>query len=206
MTMFAASEQQLSLELDSSAEGSPVRTCRVSAHVLACKVLAAAFGSSSSASSASYGLSGSWSRTWRAALRSGWTLSCADWNSSAMLAYRFRLRQAMSVPRTGVPESLSLPTLTAKANLLSPYMARWKRHRAQRAMMPTLCSRDAKGIGPKHTQGGQDLPRTLGGNLNADWCRWFMGFPRGWLAVLDVSKSGCSATQLSRSARKSSGG
>jgi hypothetical protein len=276
MTMFEASEQQLSLGLDSSAEGSLARMSRPPARVLACKVLAAAFGSSSSASSASYGLSGSWSRTWRAALRSGWTLSCAGWNSSAMLAYRSRLRLAMSAHRTAGAESLLLPsirasdadrggrgdliavlrgnpnqhtggllptpngggarwpTLTAKANLLSPSMAKWSAHRALRAvilptlvardsgtrtglrqqqgspslreLLPTLCSRDAKGIGPEHTRGGQDLPRTLGGNLSANWCRWYMGFPPGWLDVLDESRFACSAIASSRSAPKSSAG
>jgi len=119
-----------------------------------------------------------------------------------MLAYRFRLRLAMSEHRTADHECSLLPTLTAKANLLSPSMAKWKGHRAQRAMLPTLCSRDAKRIGPRHTQGGADLPRTLGGNLSAEWCRWFMGFPRGWLAVLDESRFGCSATASSRSAPK----
>lgn len=240
MTMFETSEGQLSLEWDSSAEDSPARMSQPQARVLACKVLAAAFGSSSSASPLSCGLSGSWSRTWQAALRSGWTLSCADWNGSDMRAYRSRLRQAISAHRTAEGECLLLPTLTAsatkggynigggqnrtgpvrpslqtlmgggarwptltaKANLLSPSMAKWKGHRALRAMLPTLCSRDAKGIGPEHTQGGQDLPRTLGGNLNADWCRWFMGFPPGWLDVLDASRFGCSETASSRSAPK----
>ena len=172
MTMFEASEQQLSLGLDSSAEGSLARMSRLPARVLACKVLAAAFGSSSSASSASCTLSGSWLRTWQAALRSGWTLSSGGWNGWAMRAFRYRLLRAMSAHRIDAAECSLLPTLTAKANLLSPSMVKWKAHGVLRAMLPTLCSRDAKGIGPEHTQGGQDLPRTLGGNLNADWCRW----------------------------------
>lgn len=117
-----------------------------------------------------------------------------------MLAYRSRLRLAMSAHRIADRECSSLSTLTAKANLLSPSMVKWKGHRALRAMLPTLCSRDAKGIGPNHTQGGQDLPRALGGNLSADWCRWFMGFPPGWLDVLDESRFACSATRSSRSA------
>jgi len=182
----------------------------VLARELALRVLGAAFGTSSSALPPSSCPSGSWSKTWQAAPRSGWTLYAAAWNGSAMRAFRSRLRQAMSAPRTDAPESLSLPsalpTLTAKGNLLAPSMQKWRAHRTLRAMLPTLCRPDAKGIGPKHTQGGADLPRTLGGNLSADWCRWFMGFPRGWLAVLDVSKSDCSATRSSRSARKLSAG
>jgi hypothetical protein len=50
-------------------------------------------------------------------------------------------------------------------------------------MLPTLTRRDEKGPGPTHTKAGQDLPQSLGGHLSADWCRWFMGFPVGWLDV-----------------------
>jgi hypothetical protein len=123
-----------------------------------------------------------------------------------MRAYRSRLQQAMSAHRTVERACSLLPTLTTARNILSPYMQRWRGHRALQALLPTLCSRDAKGIGPKHTKGGQDLPRTLGGNLSADWCRWYMGFPPGWLDVLDASKSGCSETASCRSAPKSSAG
>lgn len=233
MKTFEPSGEQLSLGWDSSAAASPARTCQPPARVLACKVLAAAFGSSLSGSSASSNLSGSWSRTWRLALRSGWTLSAADWNGSAMRAFRSRLRQLTLGHRTDASVSSLWPALTTARNLLSPAIAKWPAHRALRAVMlptllaqdcwrpaertrqgspslrnllPTLCSRDAKGIGPMHTKGGQDLPRTLGGNLNADWCRWYMGFPPGWLDVLDASKSDCSETASCPSAPKSSVG
>jgi hypothetical protein len=135
----------------------------------------------------------------------------------------------MSALRIDEAGSSLLPTLTAKANLFSPYMQRWPAHRALlptlvshdcrtpaerereggptlRALLPTLCARDAKGIGPKHTQGGQDLPRTLGGNLSATWCRWYLGFPPGWLDALDESRFASLATRSFRSARRSSAG
>lgn len=72
-------------------------------------------------------------------------------------------------------------------------------------LLPTLTRRDEKGPGPAHTKAGADLPQSLGGHLSADWCRWFMGFPVGWLDVDDDAVSLPSATPSSRSARKSSG-
>lgn len=163
------------------------------------------------------------------------------------------------VPLTSDAESSLLPTLTAKANLLSPSMQKWAAHRrllptaqsygsnkggaagrvgeerlslpamAKRGMLPTLIKsdahatacpgemvrhsprllatltrRDASGPGQHHTKGGRDLPQELGGHLSADWCRWFMGFPEGWLDVDDASVFARSATASSRSARKRS--
>ena len=92
-------------------------------------------------------------------------------------------------------------------------MQKWAGHRN---LMPTLMhshpeglrdrtGRDEKGPGPTHTKAGSDLPQVCGGHLSADWCRWFMGFPVGWLDDVDVPKSARSATRLSRNVRKSSG-
>lgn len=92
----------------------------------------------------------------------------------------------------------TLPTLTRCGNMLAPSMQKWPAHRR----LPTLVRRDDHGPGPPHTKGGQDLPQSLGGHLAADWCRWFMGFPAGWLDVNDESESAPSATPLSRSAPK----
>jgi hypothetical protein len=74
-------------------------------------------------------------------------------------------------------------------------------------LLPTLTTRDEKGPGPanKH-KGGKDLPHTLGGHLNPDWCLWFMGFPAGWLDVDDAPAFARSATQSSPPALKSSAG
>ena len=71
-------------------------------------------------------------------------------------------------------------------------------------LLPTLTARDEKGIGPKHSQGGQDLPRTLGGHLSPSFCEWLMGFLLGWTAVGPASPH--SATRSSRSVQKSSAG
>jgi hypothetical protein len=53
-------------------------------------------------------------------------------------------------------------------------------------MFPTLAARDyrhpnkqtfaERGGGKK----GEQLPNSIGGPLNPDWCEWFMGFPIGW--------------------------
>jgi hypothetical protein len=73
--------------------------------------------------------------------------------------------------------------------------------------LPTLTTRDEKGPGPAaKSKGGRDLPATLGGHLNPDWCRWFMGFAAGWLDVDDVPAFARSGTRSFRSAPKSSAG
>lgn len=96
-----------------------------------------------------------------------------------------------SAGREGQPDRPSLETLAKRLPTLTASSAdRGKAARGGNAqggpslvekLLPTLCARDEKGIGPNHTKGGQDLPRTLGGHLSASWCRWFMGFPAGWL-------------------------
>lgn len=207
MKMSKPLEQQTSLPWPSSAAAFHAKTSAGQATELAYQVLAAAYGASSSASFQSFARSGWWSKMSPAERISGLTLCAQTWDSSVMQRYRSRLRRRTSARRISEAESsLLLPTLTAKANLLAPSMQKWPAHVALREMLPTLCSRDAKGIGPKHTKGGQDLPRTLGGNLNAEWCRWYMGFPPGYLDVLDASKSDYWETASCRSAPKSSGG
>jgi hypothetical protein len=47
-------------------------------------------------------------------------------------------------------------TLTAKANMLAPY------------------------IGPRPDHVAPDLPIALGGHLSPAFCEWLMGFPPGW--------------------------
>ena len=94
-----------------------------------------------------------------------------------------------------------LPTLTATANMLCPSMQKWPGHQR---LLPTLTRRDDKGPGPKHTKGGRDLPQEIGGHLSANWCRWFMGFPVGWLDVDDENESGPSATPSCPSVPRSS--
>jgi hypothetical protein len=74
---------------------------------------------------------------------------------------------------------------------------------AKRGMLPTLTTRDEKGPGPANkSKGGRDLPHTLGGHLNPNWCRWFMGFPEGWLDVDDAPAFARSGTQSSLSKPK----
>lgn len=59
----------------------------------------------------------------------------------------------------------------------------------EEALLPTLCARDSKGPGPKHTQGGQNLPKTVGGHLSPTFCEWFMGFETGFTEVFLISKA-----------------
>lgn len=73
---------------------------------------------------------------------------------------------------------------------------------AKRGTLPTLTVRDEKGPGPTHTKGGSDLAGTMGGHLNPDWCRWYMGFPEGWLDVDDAHAFARSGTASSRSKPK----
>jgi hypothetical protein len=193
--------------LTSSVEDSPVRTCRPLARTLACKVLEAAFGTSSNALLRSAARAGLWSKTWQAAQLGGLIPWSGGWNGSGMLAYRSRLRQAMLALRTSESECSSLPTiratdagrggrgdliavlrgnpnphsggmlptLTATANLLSPSMAKWPKHRALRAVLLPATIKQMHQVGTGH-------------HLNPDWCRWYMGFPPGWLDALDASK------------------
>jgi hypothetical protein len=73
--------------------------------------------------------------------------------------------------------------------------------------LPTLTTRDEKGPGPAlKSKGGKDLPRTLGGHLNPEWCLWFMGFPADWLDVDDAHVFARSGTRSSRNKPKSSAG
>lgn len=82
------------------------------------------------------------------------------------------------------------------------------------ALSPTLCARDHKGPGPKHTKGGDDLPRTAGGHLSPTFCEWFMGYPIGWTDMgmklvrsplrRRAKESRGSATRSSRTKPKSS--
>lgn len=105
----------------------------------------------------------------------------------------------------------TLPTLTASAADRSlsgsganaqggPNLAETLRKR----LIPTMTTRDEKGPGPaSKSRGGRDLPGTLGGHLNPNWCLWFMGFPEGWLDVDDVHVFARSGTPSSRNKPKS---
>jgi hypothetical protein len=92
--------------------------------------------------------------------------------------------------------SLLLPTLTAKGNLLSPSMLKWRAHRN---LIPTLTARHAKGPGTLR-EGGRDLPQVSGGHLSPTFCEWLMGFPEGYTEVTLISKdAGAKACPACRS-------
>lgn len=106
---------------------------------------------------------------------------------------------------TGALQEKLLPTMTASAADRGKAM-RGKNAQGgaslHEALLPTLCARDEKGPGPAHTQGGADLPSTLGGHLNPDWCLWFQGFPAAWLDVDDAPAFVRSAKSSSRTKPK----
>ena len=225
MTTCKRSAQQLLLPSISSAEASPVRMSAVPASELALQVLAAACGLSSTASFQSFVHGGWWSRTSPAERMAGLTRWSQGWRSLGTRRYRSRLRRRMLALRTTEPAcSLLRPTLTAKANLLSPMASHPEglRDRKGRKLLPTLTARDRKGPGPTHTKSGVDLPQVIGGHLSPVWCEWFMGFPSDWTAPMierrkrkprkstsyrgTARASKRSVTPSSRSARKSSAG
>lgn len=158
----------------SSAGGSPARTCPPLAAELACKVLAAAYGTSSPASFQSFDQAGSWLKTLRQAHGGGSMPSVGDWGSSGMKRYRSRLRRVLLAHLTDEIESSSLdmlPTPSAARYGTSgngdPHDGRGEyAHKgtpslhtmASRGLLPTPQARDYKGPCPNKREGGKDLP------------------------------------------------
>lgn len=128
--MSKKSARRTSKKSTSSAAASRAKTSAPPASALALVVLEAASGLSSLESLRRCALNGSSSKTSRAALRIGSTLSEETWEGSAMKAYRSRLARAMSERRTAGTASSS-----------------WV----------TVCARDVKGPKPKAPK-GPDLP------------------------------------------------
>ncbi len=126
-----------SSQLTSSAGASRVRTSRPPARELALLVLAAVSGTSLRGSLPLFGRDGSSWRMWRAVRASGLTLCAANWNGSAMKAYRSRLRLLMLGPRTDATASSLWPTPTTGRNMLSPSTTKWRAHARLQALLPT---------------------------------------------------------------------
>lgn len=160
----------------SSAEGSHVKMSPAQAAALVLAVTARDCGPSSLVLSPWSDQKQSLSRTSLVGRRYGSTQWCETWSSAAMTRFRSRLRRLMLGPLTRARGSSSLrATLTAKGNLLSPSMQKWKGHHAFR--------------------------KWVGRPLNPAWCEWDMGFPEGWTDL----GSEPSETRSSHSARKSRG-
>lgn len=212
MTTSEQSGRQILLPWISSAEVSPARTFPVPASELASEVLAAACGLSSGESFRRFARCGSWSKMSPVERVRGLTRSLTDWQSSGMQSYRSRWLQRMSVLRTSGQECfLLLPTLSAAqygsnqggANGRTGLVRESLETMARTGkLLPTLCARDEKGIGPSHTRSGSDLCRVIGGHLSPTFCEWLMGFAVDW--TLPVRASVRSAMRSSRSAPKSS--
>lgn len=227
--MSEASARQTSLPWSSSAAAFLAKTCPARERAKVLLESARASGVSSLVWSERLDRDGSLSKTSRAVLDGGLMRSCVSWKSSAMRAYRSLSRRVMSALLICESASSLLPTLTTNPapysrrrgvtypGLLPTLLSSAEERggstygrgnltlRGTLQSLPTLCTRDEKGPGSANkTRGGKDLPQTLGGHLNPDWCRWFMGFPVGWLDVDDAPAFVRSATRSFRNAPKSS--
>lgn len=147
------------LELISSAEDSPARTCPAQDAARALLASARACGVSLLASSPSFVRTGSLSRMSRAARPNGSTQWSANWKSSAMRVFLSRFRRAMLGLRIAAHDSSLWPTLTVEQRLLSPHMQNAQGGPSlQEVLLPTLTRRDEKGPGPTHMREGSRPP------------------------------------------------
>ena len=83
----------------------------------------------------------------------------------------------------------SLPTLTAKGNLMSPSMQKWPAHQK----LATLTARDyrsGKASAATHARNSRPLSEQLGGLLHPDFCDWYQGLPIGWTRKLESGQRG----------------
>jgi hypothetical protein len=186
---MSAPSEQMSFPLSmSSAADFPAKTSLAQAAARALLERARVCGVSSLVLPKHFCPSGSSSKTLLPARRDGSTKSCVSWTDSAMSAYLFLCRRAMSELFTCVEGSSLLPTATVNGNYNRKGMSKNSGDglvTALRAPYPTLCRRDEKGPSPNHTKAGADLPQVICGHLNPQWTLWFMGFPEDWLDVND---------------------
>jgi hypothetical protein len=144
MTLENSPEQDLlPMELPSmsSAGGSRARTFRSLANELASKVRDLVFGRNTHASLASYDPASSSWKTSQACLVSGWEEFSETFPRSGLMLSGTVYQLAPSAPLTDAIEYGSLPTPTAKANMMAPSMQKWPAHRN---LLPTPTSRDWK--------------------------------------------------------------
>jgi hypothetical protein len=149
-------------------------------------------------------------RTWQRCLIEGWERYSEAWPRSGMTRNGIAYRLPPLAPRTSATDAGSLlPTLTETANLLSPSMQKWKRHRN----LATLRKRDARTL-----KGGQDRPNRNGGpsllqqmldqghdtgRLNPRWCEWLMGYPQTWTQLQPSGTRSCRKSPTASAARSS---
>lgn len=133
MTMSDRSPPMLFDEMDlpstSSAAGSRARTFPLLESALVSKVRDLVSGRSTGASLASYDPASSSWRTCQACLISGWEPFSETWPRSGMMLSGTVYQLAPSAPLTGETAFGSLPTPTAKANMMAPSMQKWAAHK-----------------------------------------------------------------------------
>lgn len=167
----ARSTPPISLPPTSSAAASHARTSQSpgsTLHEMACMVLALASGLTWRESLKLRDQSGSWSKTWREAGRSGFPMCSATWESSVTKRFRSQWRLATSALPTCVPESSCWPTPTASSygstNNGCPGDGREVYATGGKLSLWSMASRE----------GG-------GRKLNPDFLCWLMGFPAEWV-------------------------
>lgn len=179
----------------SSAEVSPAKTSLAREKARALLDVARDCGFSFTGSSKSCNLNGLWLKTSHLVQEDGSIRSATGWLSSAMRRFRSKSAHRLLALHThdGVClSSQNWPTLTAKANLVSPSMQKWRGHRnlisylKENGLLPTLVSSTRGG----YQQGGGAAGRVgkkrphlntiAGGPLHPRWMQWYQGFPDGW--------------------------
>ena len=133
MTTSESSQPLLFAETElppiSSAAGFRAKTSHSLAGALASKVRALVSGASTGELLASYDPASSSWRTFQACLVSGWEPFSETWPRSGMMRSGIAYQLPPSAPLTGETASGSLPTPTAKANMMAPSMQKWSAHR-----------------------------------------------------------------------------
>lgn len=103
----------------------------------------------------------------------------AEW-VTASRRYSHLVRATLAPPISGGAAGSSLPTLTAKGNVLSPNMRKWPAH----ARLATLVAGDFRFPRTERQQQrgwkSRSLPEQLGGRLCPDFADWYQGFPLAW--------------------------
>ena len=207
-TLFAETELP---SLMSSAAASHARTSRplLLVEALASKVSDLVSGRSMHGSLARYDPDTSLWRTSQCCLDGGLAEFSETWPRSGMMRSGTAYRLPPSAPLTDGTECGSLPTPTAKANMMAPSMQKWAAHRNLWPTPTAHLGHRRSCPSPEHAarrwaQGRRNLDdavplsEAIGGSLNPTWVEWLQGFPLEWTV--------CAAweTLSSRRSRRSS--
>jgi hypothetical protein len=160
--------------LTSSPAASPAKTSATPAKAPGSTGHARVFGTSTPDSFASYDPATSSWRTSQLSLLEEWSEFSETWPRSGMTRNGTAYRLQPLAPLTGGTGSGSLPTPTAKANMLAPSMQKWAAHRN---LWPTPTARDWKDTGDlTRVPENSLLPRVVDRVERESWAT-----PTAWL-------------------------